>query len=52
MIKENTSQNIVPIIYDFCLFLTVLSVGLHSEEFYSFENGNYSELLSKIDEFY
>lgn len=52
-IRENLLlNNGEPIIYDFYLYLTVLSTGLENDEFYQVPNLDFDTLLGKIEKYY
>lgn len=52
-IRENLlKQNQEPVIYDFYLYQTVLSIGLKSDEFYDVEEMDFDRLLAKIEKYY
>ena len=51
-IRENLlEQNNTPKIYDFNFFLTVLNVGLNTNEFSKIETNDFSTILNKLEKY-
>ena len=52
-IKENLfGRKEEPVIYDFCLFIEVLNIGLETDEFNCVEYLNFNQLLNIIEQKY